>query len=53
MAREGRRTMDDLFAPVKGTGISVQIVQQIQDPIRRGRIKPGHRLPLPVGLPLP
>lgn len=37
--------MDDLFSPVAGGRISVQIVQQIQDSIRSGRLKPGDRLP--------
>jgi DNA-binding FadR family transcriptional regulator len=37
--------MEDLFAPVQGNRISVQIVQQIQDAIRSGRLKPGDRLP--------
>ena len=38
-------TVDDLFAPVAGGRISLQIVQQIQDAIRSSRLKPGDRLP--------
>lgn len=37
--------MDELFAPVTGGRISVQIVQQIQEAIRSGRLRPGDRLP--------
>jgi GntR family transcriptional regulator, transcriptional repressor for pyruvate dehydrogenase complex len=37
--------MDDLFSPVTSGRISVQIVQQIQDAIRSGQLKPGDRLP--------
>jgi GntR family transcriptional repressor for pyruvate dehydrogenase complex len=37
--------MGELFAPVKGGRISLQIVQQIQDAIRSGRLTPGDRLP--------
>jgi GntR family transcriptional repressor for pyruvate dehydrogenase complex len=37
--------MEDVFTPVEGGRISVQIVQQIQDAIRSGRLKPGDRLP--------
>ncbi len=37
--------MEELFAPVEGGRISVQIVQQIQDAIRSKRLKPGDRLP--------
>ncbi|MGE5286202.1 MAG: FadR/GntR family transcriptional regulator [Micromonosporaceae bacterium] len=38
-------TMEDIFIPVEGGRISVQIVQQIQDAIRSKRLKPGDRLP--------
>jgi DNA-binding FadR family transcriptional regulator len=36
---------EELFAPVHGGRISVQIVQQIQDAIRARRLEPGDRLP--------
>lgn len=38
-------TMEDLFAPVDGGRISVQIVNQVQDAIRSGQLVPGDRLP--------
>lgn len=37
--------VDELFAPVAGGRISLQIVQQIQDAIRSSRLRPGDRLP--------
>ncbi|HZD71149.1 MAG TPA: FCD domain-containing protein [Actinomycetes bacterium] len=37
--------MEEIFAPVEGGRISLQIVQQIQDAIRSGRLKSGDRLP--------
>lgn len=37
--------MDEIFSPVEGGRISIQIVQQIQDAIRSGRLGPGDRLP--------
>jgi DNA-binding FadR family transcriptional regulator len=37
--------MTDIFAPVAGGRISLQIVQQIQDAIRSSQLKPGDRLP--------
>lgn len=37
--------MAELFAPVEGGRISLQIVQQIQDAIRSSQLKPGDRLP--------
>jgi GntR family transcriptional repressor for pyruvate dehydrogenase complex len=37
--------VDDIFAPVAGGRISLQIVGQIQDAIRAGRLEPGDRLP--------
>jgi DNA-binding FadR family transcriptional regulator len=37
--------MEEIFSPVEGGRISIQIVQQIQDAIRSGRLGPGDRLP--------
>jgi GntR family transcriptional regulator, transcriptional repressor for pyruvate dehydrogenase complex len=37
--------MDEIFSAVEGGRISIQIVQQIQDAIRSGRLGPGDRLP--------
>ncbi|HEX6198387.1 MAG TPA: FadR/GntR family transcriptional regulator [Jiangellaceae bacterium] len=37
--------MAELFAPVEGGRISLQIVQQIQDAIRSSQLEPGDRLP--------